>query len=116
ELGEDRLVVAERLRGRAILVAEPPDEVRYLQSDCRAAVRLVLHRLAHHARSVRERQRGCVMKRRDDCRAVQPSLRVSWTLRAWSPSDCALLEADAPVITKRMSPPGRAARRASTSR
>jgi hypothetical protein len=33
ELGEDRLVVAERLGGRAVLVPEPPDEVADLETD-----------------------------------------------------------------------------------
>jgi hypothetical protein len=38
ELGEDRLVVAQRLDRRAVLVPEPADEVRDLETDRRRPV------------------------------------------------------------------------------
>jgi hypothetical protein len=40
ELGEDRLVVAQRLGGRAVLVPEPADEVGDLETDRRRPVGL----------------------------------------------------------------------------
>src|SRR5439155_26493505 len=56
ELGEDRLVVAQRLRGRAVLVPEPADEVGDLETDRRRPVGLVLHGLSHDPGRLRERQ------------------------------------------------------------
>ncbi len=47
QLGEDRLVVAQRLAGRAVLVSEPADEVRDFEADRRRPVGLVLHGLPH---------------------------------------------------------------------
>lgn len=58
ELGKDRLVVAQRLLRRAVLVAEPAHEVGDLEADRRCPVRLVLHALslAHDPRGLRESQ------------------------------------------------------------
>ena len=56
ELGEDRLVVAQRLGGRAVLVPEPADEVGDLEADRRRPVGLVLHGLSHDPGRFAERQ------------------------------------------------------------
>jgi hypothetical protein len=71
QLGQDRLVVAQRLRGRPVLVPEPADEVGDLETDRRRPVGLVLHGLTHDPGSLAERQaersrrqRGRAMKRR----------------------------------------------------
>ena len=46
ELGQDRLVIAQRLLGGAVLVAEPAHEVGDLEADWRCPIRLVLHALS----------------------------------------------------------------------
>jgi hypothetical protein len=46
QLGQDRLVVAQRLRCRPVLVAEPAHEVGDLEADRRCPGRLVLHALS----------------------------------------------------------------------
>lgn len=56
ELGENRLVVAQRLARRAVLVAEPADEVRDLETDRRRPIGLVLHGLSHDPGGLAERQ------------------------------------------------------------
>src|SRR5438046_3021721 len=56
ELGEDRFVVAQRLDGRAVLVPEPADELRDLETDRRRPVELVLHGPSHDPGRLAQRQ------------------------------------------------------------
>jgi hypothetical protein len=64
ELGEDRLVVAQRLGGRAVLVPEPSDEVRDLETDRSRPVGLVLHSFSHDPGRIAERQADHLRRRR----------------------------------------------------
>jgi hypothetical protein len=56
ELGEDRLVVAQRLGGCAVLVPKPADEVCDLEADRHRPVGLVLHGLPDDPGGLAERQ------------------------------------------------------------